>query len=183
MRTYRSRIFFGKASANRLRESLLAAPTPEGTLNVMEDWLLAGWRQRACHPAVAFALSRFHASPLISIRTVTDAISLSPKRFIERFEAEVGLTPKRYSRLFRFQRAVAKAHSSVPLDWAQLARRVEEARCSGDFPWLYPPFPASCPFRSIMAHRGLLPGGRGGRPSPAPTERSVRIFRTTLFRS
>ena len=27
------------------------------------------------------------------------------------------------------------------------------------------------------------PGGRGGRPSPAPTERSVQIFRTTLFRS
>src|SRR5215469_15739974 len=36
-------------------------------------------------------------------------------------------------------------------------RRVEETRCTLDFPWLYPPFPASCPFRSIMAHRGLPP--------------------------
>ena len=27
------------------------------------------------------------------------------------------------------------------------------------------------------------PGGRGGYPSPAPTERSVQISRTTLFRS
>jgi hypothetical protein len=35
--------------------------------------------------------------------------------------------------------------------------RVEETRCTVDFPWLYPPFPASCPFRSIMAHRGLPP--------------------------
>src|SRR6516165_3827775 len=37
------------------------------------------------------------------------------------------------------------------------ARRVEETRCTLDFPWLYPPFPASCPFRSILAHRGLPP--------------------------
>src|SRR5215472_14868929 len=36
-------------------------------------------------------------------------------------------------------------------------RRVEETRCTLDFPWLYPPFPAACPFRSIMAHRGLPP--------------------------
>src|SRR5438309_2108655 len=36
-------------------------------------------------------------------------------------------------------------------------RRVEETRCTVDFPWLCPPFPASCPFRSIMAHRGLPP--------------------------
>jgi|SRR6516225_6761610 hypothetical protein len=27
------------------------------------------------------------------------------------------------------------------------------------------------------------PGGRGGHPSPAPTERSVQFYRTTLFRS
>jgi hypothetical protein len=32
------------------------------------------------------------------------------------------------------------------------AVRVEETRCAVDLPWLYPPFPASCPFRSIMAH-------------------------------
>src|SRR5262252_3172186 len=27
------------------------------------------------------------------------------------------------------------------------------------------------------------PGGRGGHPSPAPTERSVQVYRTALFRS
>ena len=34
-----------------------------------------------------------------------------------------------------------------------------------------------------MALFPVPPGGRGGHPSPAPTERSVQIFRTTLFRS
>ena len=38
---------------------------------------------------------------------------------------------------------------------ARLRLRVEETRCTLDFPWLFPPFPASCPFRSIMLHRRL----------------------------
>src|SRR5262249_30655566 len=36
-------------------------------------------------------------------------------------------------------------------------RRVRDAGWLLVFPWLYPPFPASCPFRSVMAHRGLPP--------------------------
>ena len=55
------------------------------------------------------------------IGDVTDAIALSPKRFIERFKAEVGVTPKRYCRLLRFQRAVAGAHRGGAIDWAGLA--------------------------------------------------------------
>ena len=49
-------------------------------------------------------------------------------------------------------------------------RRVEETRCTLDFPWLYPPFPASCPFRSILAHRGLPPH----RPHRADFPQRVR---------
>ena len=48
--------------------------------------------------------------------------------------------------------------------------RVEETRCTLDFPWLCPPFPASCPFRSIMAHRGLPPH----RPHRADFPQRVR---------
>ena len=41
---------------------------------------------------------------------VTDAVGLSAKRFIERFKSEVGLTPKRYCRVLRFQQVLAQAH-------------------------------------------------------------------------
>src|SRR5215469_10559768 len=37
------------------------------------------------------------------------------------------------------------------------SRRVEETRCTLDFPWLYPPFPASCPVRSINGTSGTPP--------------------------
>src|SRR5262249_5691757 len=48
--------------------------------------------------------------------------------------------------------------------------RVEDARCTLDFPWRCPPFPASCPFRSIMARRGLPPH----RPHRAAFPQRVR---------
>lgn len=112
----------GVATARELREQLLTAPKPEAALDVLERWLVAMFRDRACHPAVSFALSQFHSEPSVSrIDTVKNALSLSPKRFIERFKLEVGVTPKRYCRLLRFQRAVKIAHTTKSLDWAQLA--------------------------------------------------------------
>lgn len=120
----------------RIREQLLEAPGAPGAadapddaehamslmLDALERALLGAWRPRAAHPAVTFALSAFQARPEVArIRPVTDAIGLSPKRFIDRFEAEVGVTPKRYCRLLRFQQSVIQAHASTRIDWAGLA--------------------------------------------------------------
>ena len=52
---------------------------------------------------------------------MTDAIGLSAKRFIERFKIEVGLTPKRYCRVRRFQRALALANRGRRVDWTGVA--------------------------------------------------------------
>lgn len=52
---------------------------------------------------------------------VTAAVGLSEKRFIERFKSEVGVTPKRYCRLLRFQQVVATAHALRDADWADVA--------------------------------------------------------------
>jgi len=113
---------WGKAVADRLREQLLDAASPDAALNVLEEWLLETWLERSCHPAVCFALDAFLCSPSVArVSDVTGVISLSPRRFIEKFEAEVGLTPKRYCRLLRFQSAVKKAHRATPIDWTQLA--------------------------------------------------------------
>jgi AraC-like DNA-binding protein len=77
---------------------------------------------RDVHPAVTFALSTFdRASHTTSISAVTDAIGMSAKRFIERFKAQVGVTPKRYCRIRRFQQAVGRAHRGDRVDWAQVA--------------------------------------------------------------
>ena len=113
---------WGRTRAVRLKEQLLSAPDPGSTLDVLEAMLLEMCRENAAHPAVRFALSEFRAHPCVArVRAVTDAIALSPKRFIERFKADVGVTPKRYCRLLRFQRVVARTHHGRPTDWTELA--------------------------------------------------------------
>jgi AraC-like DNA-binding protein len=113
---------WGRQRDRLLREQLLSARDPQSTLDVLEAALLDSRREKAAHPAVGYALSEFRAHPSIArVRAVTDAIGLSPKRFIERFKADVGVTPKRYCRLLRFQRVVTRAHRDAPADWAELA--------------------------------------------------------------
>jgi AraC-like DNA-binding protein len=113
---------WGRRRAARLRERVLGAPTAEAKLAALEDELCALSPPRGLHPAVAFALTAFGRAPgTTTVAGVTDAIGLSPKRFIERFKAEVGLTPKMYCRVRRFQRALAAARAGRGVDWSTVA--------------------------------------------------------------
>lgn len=113
---------WGARATARLREHMLEAPTPDAALDVLEWTLRAAWLGRSRHPAVAFALDVFIRRPDVArVGEVTAAIGLSHKRFIERFKAEVGVTPKRYCRLLRFQHAVRRAHAARAVDWTAVA--------------------------------------------------------------
>ena len=55
------------------------------------------------------------------VRDVARRVGLSQRRFIQVFAAEVGLTPKLYGRVRRFQRALALVKGVPAPGWAQLA--------------------------------------------------------------
>ena len=113
---------WGRQRTALIREQLLGGRDPDATLDALEAALLEMRRDKTPHPAVRFALAEFRGHPSVArIRAVTDAIALSPKRFIERFKADVGVTPKRYCRLLRFQRVVTSAHHRGPADWTDIA--------------------------------------------------------------
>jgi AraC-like DNA-binding protein len=114
--------FLWGARAGRLREQLLAAPSPHRKLDAMERALAEVCRPAGPHAAVAFALDTFHQRPgQSSISDVTGRIGLSPKRFIERFKAAVGVPPKHYCRILRFQRALAGVAQGRAADWTRIA--------------------------------------------------------------
>jgi AraC-like DNA-binding protein len=115
-------VLWGRRRERRLREQLLTSTDPQAALDILERALLDVWHDRTVHPAVLYALSEFRAHPCVGrIRSVTDAIALSQKRFTERFKVDVGLTPKRYCRLLRFQHVVTRAHRATAVDWGDLA--------------------------------------------------------------
>lgn len=108
--------------ALELREQLCAAATVADRFTVLEQALmlrLAGFHHG--HPAVPFALSEL-GRPGVTVGEVAASVDLSRRRLIEVFTAEVGMTPKRLSRVLRFQRVSALARRGDAADWAQLAR-------------------------------------------------------------
>jgi AraC-like DNA-binding protein len=106
----------------RLRERLLESDSAEAALEAIEAALLEMWTARAIHPAVTFALEAIDRAPdTTSIAAITETIGMSAKRFIERFKNDVGLTPKRYGRVRRFQRALGSAQRPRGVDWARVA--------------------------------------------------------------
>ncbi|MDX2269829.1 MAG: AraC family transcriptional regulator [Bryobacter sp.] len=113
---------WGSETTNRLRDRLLSAHTASAVLDILEQTLFDTWNDRALHPVVGFALGEFLASASVAqVAKVKSVIGLSEKRFIERFKSEVGVTPKRFCRLKRFQQVVSSAHQRNEVEWADLA--------------------------------------------------------------
>jgi AraC-like DNA-binding protein len=113
---------WGRAALD-LREQLMEAGTATARFQLVEGALLgrAGSRLE-CHPAVTYALSQFApragARP---VRAVTEEVGLSAKRFIDVFRREVGLPPKLFGRIRRFQHVLGLVREGRPVNWAQVA--------------------------------------------------------------
>ncbi|HMC32559.1 MAG TPA: helix-turn-helix domain-containing protein, partial [Candidatus Angelobacter sp.] len=74
------------------------------------------------HRAVEGALALFrniHTAPAIA--QVSDQIGISSRRFIQLFSHQVGLTPKLFCRVRRFQRILQLIHKGGDFDWVDLA--------------------------------------------------------------
>jgi AraC-like DNA-binding protein len=113
---------FGTAAFD-LREQLQAAQANDDRVRILERFLLTrlAWEQ-APHPAVTFALASFQPGhKQRSISEVTAQLGLSPKRFISLFEEAVGLTPKVFCRVLRFQEVLRQIKRGQPVRWADLA--------------------------------------------------------------
>lgn len=107
---------------DRLRTTLLEARTHEARLDVLEQALRARHRPREVHPAVAEAIATFVARPGVArVDEVVARTGYSARHLVDRFTAQVGLTPKRFCRVRRFQLALHHAFAGRPDDWARLA--------------------------------------------------------------
>jgi len=110
-------------SAGRLRERLCEARTSAERFQLLQEALLS----RLCHGvephyAVSAALEMFvknQAGP--RVREAAKYLGLSQRRFIQVFKAEVGMTPKLFSRIQRFQQSRTFIQQNPSPNWASLA--------------------------------------------------------------
>jgi AraC-like DNA-binding protein len=109
--------------AATLRDRLLEAPTPDLMFRILEQTLLdMADRPLVRHPAVSFALDQFQRGPFQ--RSVSDLVvrsGLCHRRFIRVFTEEVGLTPKLFARIQRFQQVLQLIETGAKVNWSNLA--------------------------------------------------------------
>jgi AraC-like DNA-binding protein len=110
-------------AAGEMREQLLAAGSPDAMFRLLERILLARlMRPLELHPAIQFARSHICRAPeVVTVAGVMEQIGLSQRRFIELFRDQIGLTPKAFCRVRRFQRVLEQVYRKNAVDWAQVA--------------------------------------------------------------
>jgi len=93
------------ADLREIQETLEAANSLEARLALAERFLLRHWRgQAAIDPLVEYALERFRHGP--AVRGVVRDSGYSHRHFSRRFQNAVGVTPKAWCRLQRFNRVL-----------------------------------------------------------------------------
>jgi len=153
------------APAGELRDRLRDAGAPAARFRILEQALVARLaRPLARHPAVVRALREFHGGPRMRpISAVAAESGLSARRFIQVFSAEVGLTPKVYCRLRRFQRPLRHLYTGQPGTGADIAAAYgycDQAHLIHDFR----AFSGLTP----TAYRARQSARRGARPDHVP---------------
>jgi AraC-like DNA-binding protein len=110
-------------AAREIRERLCEAATPEARFSLLEAALLERLRRSPeSHPAVPAALAALErADEEVSVRQIARDLGLCHRRFIQVVTASVGLTPKLYQRVCRFQRARELMRHTATPDWAYVA--------------------------------------------------------------
>lgn len=107
-------------TAVETRERLLDGGSLERRLDIFESLLVARLpRVHGLHPAVAHALERFTTTA--DVREVVRETGYSHRRFIELFSRTVGLTPKLYCRILRFQSGVELIAAKESPSWVDVA--------------------------------------------------------------
>jgi AraC-like DNA-binding protein len=109
--------------AGELREQLLAAPSIDAMFALLERVFMKRIvRPLELHPAIGFARAYICRAPHVAtIAGVVERIGLSQRRFIDLFRDQVGLTPKAFCRVRRFQRVLETVHRRDAVDWVQVA--------------------------------------------------------------
>ena len=109
--------------ADELRERVSMEQSPRRRFRLLEEVLLSRLFQPwELHPAVSLALDRLPINTARSVvRNLVRESGLSNRWFVYVFRFQVGVKPKLFARIQRFQRVLSIMHCRPTLEWGQLA--------------------------------------------------------------
>jgi AraC-like DNA-binding protein len=103
-----------------MRDRIREEESPAGKLAKLEALLVERLNGRTVErkPIVRAALTELRRG---SVRQTASGLGISDRRLHQVFTEDVGLSPKQWSRVHRFQRAVGALHAGGDMPWEQLA--------------------------------------------------------------
>ena len=142
----------------QLMDRLMQAGCPRDRLGILDAALVARRlkKSKPLHSAVAWASHQISRYPeTVRIGHLAEESGISNKRFSELFTRQIGLNPKTFARLRRFQETVIRVHATRDPDWCGLALAMgyaDQAHLIRDF----------------RAFSGLTPAAYHARRGPFP---------------
>jgi AraC-like DNA-binding protein len=106
-----------------IRDQLLEIESPDGKLLALEAFLLA---RAQCElipkKTIAYAVRQLQSpGSFIPIRDLANRIGISQKHLISQFDKFVGLSPKAFQRVSRFQRVLNVIEQQQAIEWSAIA--------------------------------------------------------------
>ena len=106
-----------------LRERLLAIGDVADRFRLVEQFLISAFCSKfEVNPCVKYAVDAMMTRPdEVSIAQLNEKIGYSQKHFTNMFRRNLGVTPKVFLKIMRFQKAVSTIDTAEVVDWGRLA--------------------------------------------------------------
>ena len=108
---------------DEIREQLQSIPSHDQKLLTLEAFLLArAQRSLEVNRLISFAVQQLQHSPqFLAIRDLAQTIGITQKHLISQFERVVGLRPKTFARVCKFQKVVNMIETQREIEWSAIA--------------------------------------------------------------
>ena len=106
----------------QLRDELFASDTSEQKFSVAEQWLSRHFAEEHSPPdEVVASVASIDKNPTANLSDTLQGIGVTSKHLIDLFRRFVGITPKVYQRVMRFNRVFQAIRENGSIDWAEVA--------------------------------------------------------------
>jgi AraC-like DNA-binding protein len=121
-----------------IREQMLSTRNIPARFRMMENFLVSKFGSKMeVNPCVEFAIREMSERPdALNIAIMNNKIGYSQKHFTEMFRKSVGVNPKSYLKIMRFQKAVKTIDGTTDIDWGTIAQECgfyDQAHFINDF--------------------------------------------------
>jgi AraC-like DNA-binding protein len=121
-----------------MREELLEQDSIKQKFEYAEQYLLKAFSNKlTVEPFIDYSVNLIlRSSHTVAINYLSDKIGFSKKHFIKIFKEHVGVTPKSFLKIIRFQKAIQEIAATRTANWARIAHEsgyYDQAHFINDF--------------------------------------------------